>query len=63
MFLLFYELGFLDGRVIETILGAVYGIPIGTCKKRMIRSLEIFIYGDVYGKCLCLCCCIEYVHM
>ena len=28
------ELGFLDGRVIGKILGAVYGIPIGTCKKR-----------------------------
>ena len=46
--------------MIETILGAMYGIPIGTCNSRMIGYLEGFIDGAVYGKCLCLCSCIGY---
>ena len=49
--------------MIETILGAVYGIPIWTCEGRVIGSLEGFIHGAVYGKFLCLCCCMGYVHM
>ena len=49
--------------MIETILGAMYGIPIGTCDSRVIGSLEGFIDGAVYGKCLCLFSFKGYVHM
>ena len=49
--------------MIGTILDAVYGLPIGTCNIRVIRSLEGFIDGYLDGKCLCFCCCIGYVHM
>ena len=49
--------------MIGTILGAVYKLPIGTCDGRVIWSLKGFIDGAVDGKCLCLCCCIGYVHM
>ena len=58
-----YEMDFWYGRVIGTILFAVYGLPIGTCEGRVKWSLEGFIYGAVDGECLCLCCCIGYVHI
>ena len=39
--------------MIETILGAVDGLPIGIYDDRVIGSFEGFIDGDVEDKCLC----------
>ena len=47
------ELGFLGGKVIGTILGAVDRLPIRIYNGRVIGSLEGFIDGAVDGKCLC----------
>ena len=47
-----YELCFWVGRVIGTILGSVYELPIVTCDKRVIGSLEGFIDGVVEDKSL-----------
>ena len=58
-----YEIGLWNGRVTGTILGDVYTLPIGTCNKRGIGSLEGFIDMAVDGKCFCYCCCIGYVHI
>ena len=45
-----YEPGFWYGRAIDTILGDMDGIPLGTCDGTLIGSLEGLINGTVAGK-------------
>ena len=43
----------LIGEMIGTIIGAIDGLPIGTCDIRVIGYLEGFIDEAVEDKCLC----------
>ena len=57
------EISLRDEIYIETILGVLDGILLGTCDVTVLRSLEGLIDGALVSNDLCLCCCRGYVHM